>query len=332
MQMGEKNKSMKIILWVSGVILWAAIMFAAGVLIVDKLNQPKEEAVQEEAPQEESAKTTPVVTEAANEALPQEAASEANQEIIIAQSEVEAASQGGIPSSIDGVTYQADVYEYLTVRDAPNTAARAICLLPPFAKMQIIEDASDPMVKIYIEESGIQGYVNQEYITPAGAVTARAGKTPSVKVTDATIYYADVNESLTLRSAASTSASTVALLPPYTALQVIERSGKMAYVYVLDSGLSGWVNSEYITSNPNHFTRAGKVTQSGFVVGGHYRANVNEFLTLRDAPSTTGNEITKLAKGSVMVVLEVTNSEFCYVEVHGNKGYVMSKYLVSEGY
>ncbi len=68
---------------------------------------------------------------------------------------------------------------------------------------------------------------------------------------------------------------------------------------------------------------------SGYVIGQIYRAGVNEFLTLRESPSTSGKALRRLGVDAEMELLEIVNDEFCRVRVveTGEVGYVMTKYL-----
>ena len=150
------------------------------------------------------------------------------------------------PQSVDGIIYEADVYESLTLRTQPSTSAEAICLLPAYTQMWIIENTNDTMVKIVTLENNLTGYVNKNYITPQGAVMQRAGKSQPQTSSNMTVCYANVEEFLTLRNAPSTSAEAIDYLPPYTAMYVLEWSGKMAKVVVVETGQTGYVNGDYI--------------------------------------------------------------------------------------
>lgn len=169
-----------------------------------------------------------------------------------------------------------------------------------------------------------------------GTANAAASSVSEVDgdVQDTTVYYADVYDFLSLRKSANTKAEVLAYLPPFTAMYVLEREGGMAKVRVLENGGEGFVNEEYITSDMSACVRAGKTADesndtTGIQAGYSYQANVKEFLTLRDAPKTSGKELKKLPDGTWMEVLEVTNSDFCKIKVEetGEVGYVMSSYL-----
>lgn len=241
---------------------------------------------------------------------------------------------GTIAESVDGVVYLADVYEYLTLRTEPNTKATPIALLPPYQQMYIIEYAASPMVKVRtISDQPLVGYVNRDYITAAGNSMQRAGKSkPEEKSSSSggTIYYADVYDFLTLRSEASTSSSALAYIPPFGAMQSIEKSGKMIKVVVLETGMTGWVNGDYVVTDISKCKRAGKSQTSGSSsnIGDIYVVDANEWITLRESPSTKGNEIEKIPTGHFVVLLEKTTDDFWMVQAEdGNIGYVMCSYL-----
>ena len=249
---------------------------------------------------------------------------------IIFDGQTPAAPTDGVSGSIDGVIYFADVYEYLTLRTADSTSAPAIALLPAWTDMVILEYGASPMVKVQTVYSGTSmvGYVNKDYIAAQGSTAKRAGRTAPES---STIWYADVEEFLTLRSAASTSASALGYVEPLGAMREIEWSGKMVKVVSLDSGITGWVNSDYIVSDPSRATR---VHYSGYSdIGELYYVKANEFITLRERASTSGAEILKIPTGEPVRVHDWTNSTFCYVSYspHGSEdtyyGYVMRSYL-----
>ena len=246
-----------------------------------------------------------------------------------------AATPSGAQHSVDNVVYIADVYEYLTLREAPSTMAKAICLLPPYTQMYITEYTNDTMVRVITLGDQYTGYVNRNYIVPQGSPTQRAGHSQSSPPSGSTqIYYADVYDYLTLRNDASTSAGEIDRLLPFTAMYVHDWANGMAYVTVVDTGQQGWVNASYITDDPNNTVRAGKsqsssATGHGFSVGNYCFADVNEYLTLRDAPSTSAGEIARLPDDTMMVILELTNDTMMKVQVvsTGQVGYVNRNYV-----
>lgn len=335
-----KAKQSKIPFIVMGAV-FAVVLLVGGAVVgklffdgdADKADQVVNENTHQEDTQQEDIQQEEAPAEEQNSLETGEAAAVTSDQeaVILNEEQVAEDTDSSKITSIDGTIYQADVYEYLTLRESPSTSAPAVCLLPLYTKVQIIEDSNSTMVKVATMDTQITGYVNKEYLTPEGAMLQRAGKKQDT-YSNMTIYYADVYETMTLRNAASTDAATVAYLEPYTAMYIIGKANGMANVHVVDSGLEGWVNPEYLSSDVNSFVRAGKSNESAadtFVKGQICYAAVNEFLTLRDAPDTSGNAITTLKTGTQMEVLEVVNDEYCQVKVSetGEMGYVMSAYL-----
>ena len=201
--------------------------------------------------------------------------------------------------------------------------------------MYITEYTNDTMVRVITLGDQYAGYVNRNYIVPKGSPTQRAGRSQSSSPSaGATIYYADVYDYLTLRNDASTSAGEIDRLLPFTAMYVHDWANGMAYVTVVDTGQQGWVNASYITDDPNNTVRAGKsksssTTGHGFSVGNYCFADVNEYLTLRDAPSTSAGELARLPDDTMMVILELTNDTMMKVQVvsTGQVGYVNRNYV-----
>ena len=192
---------------------------------------------------------------------------------------------------------------------------------------------NDTMVRVVTIEEGYTGYVNRNYLAMDGTVTTRAGKKPK-ESSSGTIYYADVYDYLTLRNAASTSAGEITRLMPFTAMYVHSRTNGMAYVTVVETGETGYVNEDYITSDPNSTIRAGKkdtpsTTNHGFSVGNYCYADVNEYLTLRNAPSTSAGELNRLPDDTMLIILELTNDTMMKVQVvaTGEVGYVNRDYV-----
>ena len=76
-------------------------------------------------------------------------------------------------------TYIADVYQSLTLRESPSSAAKEIVGLPPMTHMEIISYVSGTNYAYVTvttgEYEGYKGYVNTDYITRLGEGTIRAG-------------------------------------------------------------------------------------------------------------------------------------------------------------
>ena len=94
--------------------------------------------------------------------------------------------------------------------------------------------------------------------------------------------------------------------------------------------MTGWVNGDYVVTDISKCKRAGKSQTSGSSsnIGDIYVVDANEWITLRESPSTKGNEIEKIPTGHFVVLLEKTTDDFWMVQAEdGNIGYVMCSYL-----
>ncbi|GAA0137353.1 hypothetical protein YSY43_41940 [Paenibacillus sp. YSY-4.3] len=151
------------------------------------------------------------------------------------------------------------------------------------------------------------------------ALTSAAASSQSAVQTTGQIV-AGVN----MRDKPSTSGKVIGLLKKGTAVQVLEESNSYFYK-VKDAG----GNVGYVSSAPKYITVNGKASapgssetkQSGRVIYG---------VNLRKAPSTSGQIITMLKKGTNVTILEQTNNSFYKVKSeNGLTGYVSSssKYI-----
>lgn len=60
--------------------------------------------------------------------------------------------------------YIVDVNDYLSLRKEPKSGAEVLAKLKPDTKVQILDDAEDPYVEVYVPDEGITGYVHEDYI------------------------------------------------------------------------------------------------------------------------------------------------------------------------
>lgn len=223
-----------------------------------------------------------------------------------------------------GPIYYADVYEYLTLRDGPTTTSNSIALLVPKQPMYVIDKTTDQMWEI--ETIGIQtlrGFVEKDYLMPEGGTYQRSGqeKPTEKQAVDNTIYYAKVKNSLVLRKTASTSGKAIGYVGPMTAMRVLEKQDKMWYVFILESGKTGWVNSDFLTTKYSYpYSKKNK--------GKEIYADVSDFLTLRSKPSTSSSPVVRLNPFTPMTIIE-ESKDWCRVKVANgvNKsGWVFKKY------
>lgn len=140
-----------------------------------------------------------------------------------------------------------------------------------------------------------------------------------------TMYVVNCNESISLRTAPSTAASTIRQIPLGEAVSYISNSSdgfcKISYLgntgYALASYLSEYkpAYTEPIQRNPElaYFTC--------------YVINCNESITLRTAPTTGATEICQIPLGSAVTYVEQAQNGFDKIIYNGHTGYALDAYI-----
>ena len=140
-----------------------------------------------------------------------------------------------------------------------------------------------------------------------------------------TLYVVNCNESITLRTADSTSAKEIRQIPLGAAVSFMENAANGFYK-VSYNGSTGYALASYLSVDPyNHYvastTAATDTSWTGKVV------RCNEFITLRKIPSTKGEEITKIPLGAVVTVYSGADNGFYYINYGGIEGYALASYI-----
>lgn len=60
--------------------------------------------------------------------------------------------------------YLVNVNDYLSLRKSPNSGAEVLAKLQPDTEVELIGDADDPYVEVYVPEKDLTGYVHEEYL------------------------------------------------------------------------------------------------------------------------------------------------------------------------
>ena len=140
-----------------------------------------------------------------------------------------------------------------------------------------------------------------------------------------TLYVVNCNESITLRTADSTSAKEIRQIPLGAAVSFMENAANGFYK-VSYNGSTGYALASYLSVDPyNHYvastTAATDTSWTGKVV------RCNEFITLRKTPSTKGEEITKIPLGAIVTVYSGADNGFYYINYGGIEGYALASYI-----
>lgn len=130
------------------------------------------------------------------------------------------------------------------------------------------------------------------------------------------MYVVNCNESITLRSQPSTSASEICQIPLYGAVTYHGMAENGFYeVSYLDN--RGYALSQYLDMHqPQIYTGATCTV-----------VNCNESITLRTSPSTKAHEIMQIPLGASVDYIESAANGFYHVSYRGYNGYALASYL-----
>ena len=139
-----------------------------------------------------------------------------------------------------------------------------------------------------------------------------------------TLYVVNCNESITLRTADSTSAKEIRQIPLGAAVSFMENAANGFYK-VSYNGSTGYALASYLSVDPyDHYvasTTAADLSWRGKVV------RCNEFITLRKTPSTKGEELIKIPLGAIVTVYSGADNGFYYINYGGIEGYALASYI-----
>ena len=139
-----------------------------------------------------------------------------------------------------------------------------------------------------------------------------------------TLYVVNCNESITLRTADSTSAKEIRQIPLGAAVSFMENASNGFYK-VSYNGSTGYALASYLSVVPyDHYvasTTAADLSWRGKVV------RCNEFITLRKTPSTKGEELIKIPVGAIVTVYSGADNGFYYINYGGIEGYALASYI-----
>ena len=139
-----------------------------------------------------------------------------------------------------------------------------------------------------------------------------------------TLYVVNCNESITLRTADSTSSKEIRQIPLGAAVSFMENASNGFYK-VSYNGSTGYALASYLSVDPyDHYvayTTAADLSWRGKVV------RCNEFITLRKTPSTKGEELIKIPVGAIVTVYSGADNGFYYINYGGIEGYALASYI-----
>lgn len=139
-----------------------------------------------------------------------------------------------------------------------------------------------------------------------------------------TLYVVNCNESITLRTADSTSAKEIRQIPLGASVSFMGNA-ENGFYKVSYNGSTGYALASYLSVDPyDHYvasTTAADLSWRGKVV------RCNEFITLRKTPSTKGEELIKIPLGAIVTVYSGADNGFYYINYGGIEGYALASYI-----
>lgn len=137
----------------------------------------------------------------------------------------------------------------------------------------------------------------------------------------ATYYVVNCKQSITLRTAPSTSASEITQIPLGQAVGYIENAGNGFYKINYDGRVGYGLASYLSASKPNTSAQTYSSGRSAQVV------NCNEWITLRATPSTNGTDLAHIPLGAYVTYISTAENGFYCIEYNGQRGYALQSYL-----
>ena len=221
-------------------------------------------------------------------------------------------------ASIGTATVTADS---LRLRSEASTSSSTLAQAPKGSTVTVEEDVGNGWYKVTY--GGRTGYMSGEWLTVAAAAAA-----PSGPAADAPIGTAVVTAgSLRLRSAASTSSSTLAQAPKGSTVTVEEDAGNGWYK-VTYGGKTGYMSGEWLTITLNN---GGVIPSAGESEAERTRGLITaSVLNIRSGAGTEYDSVGSLRAGTVVdIVADLGNGWYQIAS-----GYICADYvtLVDAGY
>ena len=241
--------------------------------------------------------------------------------------------------------YVSNCEESITLRKAPSTGAEEIMQMPLGAIVQFIESAENGYFKV--DYDGVAGYAHSSYLSEEEPVSSsknndlnknaeiekkkaeaekkkaeaerkKAESKPENTTVIATYYVVECDESITLRKTPSVYGTEITQIPLGASVGYIE-SSENGYYKVNYNGRIGYALSSYLSRS------APEVKEPSYTTG--KVVNCDVCITLRETPSTLGNEIMQIPLGDYVTYISKAENGFYCVEYNGYRGFVLSSYI-----
>mgnify|MGYP002626106368 CR=1 FL=1 len=226
--------------------------------------------------------------------------------------------QGGTAGGSIAVVQNPAGTRFLNLRAYPSYDAQILDIFYNGEMCTVINRQSDGWVYVLATKNGqsLYGYFRGEYLTGGGST----GENQVVN----TWQNGGNGRSLNLRSEPSTSGSVIANIPNGSTVQVLLKGSK--WWQVMHDGATGFVDSGFlgngggqpnIPGNPGYNTATVQTGNSGR-------------LNMREQANSSAKVLGRYENGTPVTILQV-GSTWCQVQVYGQTGYMMTKYLSIKG-
>ena len=204
--------------------------------------------------------------------------------------------------------------ESITLRPAPDVSSGEICQIPLGTPVSFLSTARNGFYEIYYH--GNHGYALASYLSDVQEVI------PAVEPIYfyTTYYVVNCNQSITLRTSPSTSASEICQIPLGAAVSFVE-TAKNGFYKVIYNGTTGYALASYLSETPVI------IPEPSYYYTTYYVVNCNQSITLRTSPSTSASEICQIPLGAAVSFVETAKNGFYKVIYNGMTGYALASYL-----
>lgn len=164
------------------------------------------------------------------------------------------------------------------------------------------------------------------------AETAAPETTVPESVTEAlkyiTYFVANCNESITLRTEPVTSAAEIVQIPYGASVSYVETS-ENGFYKIIYNGKTGYALASYLSETqpqpkPNVTAAPKNISYTTY-----YVVNCDEWISLRETPSTSASRITTIPLGAAVSFIETASNGFYKISYNGATGYALASYLSS---
>ena len=209
---------------------------------------------------------------------------------------------------------------FLNLREAPSYTANVLGIFYNGATCQVINRQADGWwyVSVNLNGSPLYGYFRSEYLVMGGSSAGSIG----------TAYVRTSNGGrLNLRTYPGSDAGVLAQIPNGSALSVLLKGNY--YWMVSYNGEIGFVDISYVTERTSSLPTAAPSTPStptttaGTAI---VQTGNSGKLNLREQAYANAGILGRYSNGTAVTVLQ-KGAAWSYVEVKGQKGYMMSKFL-----